>query len=146
MDGIAALLLSAGIAAACAGSAAAGPADEIRQRIAQWTDDFNNGRKAAACDLFSKSLQSTVHGQGEAGYTTRCALLSKAIDDPDRDFRYSVDIREIGVEGDLAFVRLDWTLTITPDGVTSLEPGLDIFRREADGVWRIVRYMSYEAE
>lgn len=146
MHRIVALLLAVGIAAVSAGSAAAGPADEIRQRIAQWTDDFNNGRKAAACDLFSKTLQSTVQGQGEAGYTTRCALLSKAIDDPDRDFRYSVDIEEIGVEGDLAFVRLDWTLTITPGDITSLEPGLDIFRREPDGAWRIVRYMSYEAE
>jgi hypothetical protein len=43
-------------------------------------------------------------------------------------------------------VRLDWTLTITPGDETSLEPGMDIFRREADGVWRIVRYMSYEGE
>jgi ketosteroid isomerase-like protein len=146
MSRIAALLLAAGIAAAFAGSAAAGPADDIRQRLEQWTHDFNNGRKAAACDLFSKTLQSTVQGQGEADYTTRCALLSKAIDDPDRDFRYSVDIKDVGVDGDLAFVRLDWTLTITPGGVTSLEPGLDIFRREADGAWRIVRYMSYEVE
>lgn len=145
MNRIAAFLLFAGIAA-CAGSAAAGPADDIRQRLEQWTDDFNNGRTEAACDLFSKTLQSTVQGQGEADYTTRCALLSKAIDDPDRDFRYSVDIRDIGVDGDLAFMRLDWTLTITPGNATSLEPGLDIFRREADGVWRIVRYMSYEGE
>jgi ketosteroid isomerase-like protein len=145
MSRIAALILAAGLAASV-GSAWAGPADEIRRRIEQWTDDFNNGRKAAACDLFSKTLQSTVQGQGEAGYTTRCALLSKAIDDPDRDFRYSVAIKDIGVGGDLAFVRLDWTLTITPGDVTSLEPGLDIFRREADGVWRIVRYMSYDVE
>jgi ketosteroid isomerase-like protein len=130
----------------CCPPAFADGADEIRQRIEQWTDDFNSGRKEAACDLFSKALQSTVQGQGEADYATRCALISKAIDDPSRDFRYSVDIKEIGVEGDLGFVRLDWTLTITPGDETSLEPGMDIFRREADGVWRIVRYMSYEGE
>jgi len=138
-------LLAASVAALSA-PALADSTSEIRGRLEQWTDDFNNGRKEAACDLFSRTLQSTVQGQGEAGYEKRCALISKAIDDPVRDFRYSLDIREIGVDGDLAFVRLDWTLTIEPGGETSLEPGLDIFRREADGAWRIVRYMSYESE
>ena len=49
--------------------------------------------------------------------------------------------------GDAAVVRLTWTLTIRPkDGgeVTSVEPGLDVFRRERDGRWRIVRYIAYE--
>ncbi len=126
------------------GPALADDAAEIRQRIERWTDDFNNGRKEAACDLFSRTLKSHVQGQGEADYTTRCALIMKAMDDPKRDFRYSVEIKEIGVDGDLGFVRLDWTLTVLPDGETSLEPGLDIFRREADGVWRIVSFMSFE--
>ncbi len=128
------------------GPALADDAGEIRQRIEKWADDFNNGRKQAACDLFSKTLKSDVQGQGEADYATRCALISKAIDDPQRDFRYSAEIKEIGVDGDLGFVRLDWTLTILPGGETSLEPGIDIFRRESDGVWRIVRYMSFESE
>ncbi len=126
------------------GPVMANDADDIRQRIERWTDDFNNGRKQAACDLFSKTLKSDVQGQGEADYATRCALISTAIEDPRRDFRYSAEIKEIGVEGDLGFVRLDWTLTILPTGETTIEPGLDIFRRESDGVWRIVRYMSYE--
>lgn len=121
-------------------------AAEIRQRLERWTQAFNAGRKAEACELFSKTLLSSVQGQGEADYETRCALISKALDDPDRDFHYSADIKEIDVEGDLAFVRLDWTLTVSPGGARSLEPGLDIFRREADGAWRIVRYMSYEVD
>jgi hypothetical protein len=25
------------------------------------------------------------------------------------------------------------------------EPGLDVFRRQPDGTWRISRYMAYEA-
>jgi steroid delta-isomerase len=28
--------------------------------------------------------------------------------------------------------------------ITSVEPGLDVFRREGDGRWRIVRYVAYE--
>src|SRR5690606_16601504 len=127
-----ALAIAVGIASSSSGMAMADAADDIRQRLEQWTDDFNNGRKKPACDLCSKTLESTVQGQGEAGYETRCALISKAIDDTDRNFHYSLDIKDIGVDGDLGFVRLDWTLTIMPGNMKSIEPGLDIFRREAD--------------
>ena len=46
-------------------------------------------------------------------------------------------------------VRLTWTLTVKakepPSEVTSIEPGMDIFRRQADGSWKIFRYIAYEA-
>jgi steroid delta-isomerase len=45
-------------------------------------------------------------------------------------------------------VRLTWTLTVRQKdsgrAVTSLEPGLDVFRRQSDGRWRIIRYIGYE--
>jgi ketosteroid isomerase-like protein len=28
---------------------------------------------------------------------------------------------------------------------TSVEPGIDIFRRQADGSWKISRYIGYES-
>ncbi|MGK2922970.1 MAG: YybH family protein [Methyloceanibacter sp.] len=49
--------------------------------------------------------------------------------------------------GDVAVVRLVWTLTIKEkDGgeIKSVEPGMDVFQRQADGSWKIVRYMAYE--
>jgi hypothetical protein len=47
-------------------------------------------------------------------------------------------------ENDIAIVRLTWTLFVAPLNVTSVEPGMDVFRKEADGKWRIVRYVAYE--
>ena len=43
-------------------------------------------------------------------------------------------------------MRLVWTLTVKQDGseTTSLEPGMDVFRRQADGTWKIIRYIAYE--
>lgn len=117
---------------------------DIRARLVQWTADFNAGRKDAACDLFSKQLISDFRGQGEANYATRCALVAKAIDDPARKFRYQLHIKEIITSGELAVVRLDWTLDISPPGQKTIEPGMDIFRKEKDGAWRIIRYMAYE--
>lgn len=125
--------------------AAASPADDIRARLEQWTDDFNAKKIEPVCDLFSRDLLSDVRGQGVANYETRCDLLTKALTDPSRTFHYSAEIHEILVEGDLAIVRLTWTSFLTPLNITTVEPGMDVFRKEPDGVWRIIRYMAYEA-
>lgn len=119
---------------------------DIRSRLEQWTADFNNGDKQAACELFSRSLISDFRGQGEADYDTRCALIRKALDESARKFTYSLAIREIITEGNLAIVRLTWTLAISPGDITSVEPGLDVFRKERDGRWRIIRYIAYDEE
>ena len=51
------------------------------------------------------------------------------------------DINDVIVDGDLAVVRLIWTLTVR-DGSgqvleTTVEDGVDVFRRQADGSWKI---------
>ena len=62
--------------------------------------------------------------------------------------RGSLDIKEVIVAGDLAVVRLVWRLKVTvpgaADAVESKEPGLDVFRRQPDGSWKIIRYVAYE--
>lgn len=72
-------------------------------------------------------------------------MISVALDDTTRTYHYDLDFKEIIVENSLAVVRLTWTLTTTPGKAMSVEPGLDVFRKEADGQWRIIRYMAYEA-
>lgn len=68
--------------------------------------------------------------------------------DPAKRYHYDLDLKEIIVSGDLAAVRLVSTLQVhLKDGTeeTSEEPGLDIFRRQSDGSWKISRYMAYTA-
>src|SRR5690349_12917594 len=91
------------------GRALADDAADIRARIEGWTRDFNDGRAEAACWLFSKELISDTEGQGEADYQVRCATIAKALNNPGHKLRYSPDIKEIIVEGNLAIVRLQWT-------------------------------------
>jgi ketosteroid isomerase-like protein len=67
--------------------------------------------------------------------------------DKEKTFSYALDIKEIAVFGDVAVVRLVWTLTVRQkDGgeTKSVEPGMDVFQKRADGKWRIIRYMAYE--
>ncbi len=125
-------------------AALAAAADDIRARLEQWTSDFNQGRADTVCDLFSTDAISNYRGQPERSFDEICALLRGSLADPARDYHYELDIREIIVEGDLAVVRLTWRLFITPLNITSVEPGIDVFRREADGKWRIIRYLAYE--
>jgi ketosteroid isomerase-like protein len=45
-------------------------------------------------------------------------------------------------------VRLVWTLKTTQlnagEQRTSVEPSMDVFTRQADGYWKIIRYIAYE--
>jgi len=121
---------------------------EIRAELAKWTADFNAGKAEAVCSLFAPELAYDFRGYPERGYRDICARLQRSLGDASKSYSYALDIREVLVSGDLAVVRLVWTLTVTlPNGqaVTSVEPGMDVFRRQADGTWKIIRYLAYEA-
>jgi ketosteroid isomerase-like protein len=62
--------------------------------------------------------------------------------DPAKRYSYAEpQINEVLVDGDLAAVRLIWTLTITDASgqvlETSKEDGVDVFQRQSDGSWKI---------
>jgi steroid delta-isomerase len=120
----------------------------IRAALTGWMADFNAGRQDRVCDLFSPELRYDYRGFPERGYKDICELLHRSLAKPDKKFAYAVDIKEILVFGDLAIVRLTWTLTVsdmsTATGATTQEPGLDVFQRQADGSWKIIRYLGYE--
>ena len=147
-------LLSLAVASAALVSTAAAQNDSpaqaaIRTALTQWMADFNAGDAEAACRLFAPDLIAQMRGQPERGYTELCDLLKRSLSDRTKTYRYSLTIKEILVAGDLAVVRLTWTLKVKPkDGTgesSSDEPGMDIFRRQPDGSWKISRYIAYEA-
>jgi uncharacterized protein (TIGR02246 family) len=120
---------------------------EIENALKQWRADFNAGRADKVCGLFAPDLRADFRGQPERGYDALCDLLKRSLSDKEKTFSYGLDVKEILVFGDVAVVRLDWTLTVKDnDGrvSASVEPGMDIFQKQVDGTWRIVRYMAYE--
>ncbi len=123
--------------------------DEIRAALEQWTTDFNAGRADRVCALFAPDLIASYQGQPESDFDTLCARLRQSLSDPTVAYRYDLAIQEILVSGDLAVVRLVWTLTVRRNGGSAeeriVEPGMDVFRREAEGTWRIFRYLAYPA-
>ena len=121
----------------------------IRGALAKWTADFNARDAARICDLFAPDLVYDYRGFPERTYADLCGLLLRSLADRTKQFTYALDIKEIIVSGDMAVVRLVWTLKVTLPGATvpveSKEPGLDVFRRQPDGSWKIARYIAYEA-
>ena len=144
---VAAALIAAALAIAPAAAQPSAEA-EIRAAFAQWTDDFNARRADKVCDLFARSLISNYRGVPERGYDRQCQILNEALTARDRRFHYALTIKEILVFGEIAIARIVWTLTIretaTGKETIVIEPGLDVFRRDADGKWRIFRYIAYD--
>jgi ketosteroid isomerase-like protein len=119
----------------------------IRGALLQWTADFNARRADKVCDLFEPGLIYDFQGLQEQRFDDICPRLKRALGDDTRSWVYAPpDIKEILVFGDVAVVRLTWTSKVTggPESeVKSVEPGMDIFRRQPDGRWKIMRYMAY---
>jgi steroid delta-isomerase len=121
----------------------------IRDALTRWTADFNARDANRICDLFAPDLRYDFRGSPERDYNAMCSLLHRALGDQSKKITYSFDIKEIIVSGDMAIVRLVWTSRASQEGSSQVaetkEPGLDVFRRQPDGKWRIARYMAYEA-
>ncbi|MCK9512165.1 MAG: nuclear transport factor 2 family protein [Pigmentiphaga sp.] len=117
----------------------------ISQRLQAWATAFNARDAVGACDLFAPDLIATVQGAPDADRDTVCQRLAALLAKADVTARYHPEIQEIIVAGDLAVVRLIWTLTLEQNGEQrrSRETGMDIFQRQADDRWSITRFVAF---
>ncbi len=146
--GVVALVLYASYASEAKADSTSAAQNQIRAELEKWTRDFDSGNASEVCSLFAPDLISNFRGEPEDTYNSLCANLQMALADPAKTYHYDLEIREILVSGDLAVVRLVWTLKVRPkNGSEEMkrEPGMDMFRRQPDGSWKIARYMAYEA-
>jgi steroid delta-isomerase len=144
------IIAAAAVTAAFDPSGGAEPTEaaenEIRTAIENWRSAFNARDEDRVCALFSPDLVANYQGEPERDYSSLCEILRAAIRDPDVTYRYSVEIKEIAVYGETAVVRLAWALEIDKAGSAKQnveEPAVDIFHRQADGSWKISRYLAY---
>jgi ketosteroid isomerase-like protein len=121
-------------------------AADIKGALTQWMKDFNAGKTDKVCDLFAADARANVRRNDERDYNAICDLLVRSLKDETKHYTYALNIKEVLVFGDVAVVRLTWFLTIKLNGqeIKTVEPGMDIFRRQADRSWKIIRYMAYE--
>jgi len=148
------LLLAMAIVFTAVGAATSARADvdsdtaAITNRLQRWTEAFNARDAAGVCDLFAPDLISTVPEAPDGSRDAPCGRLKAVLAKPELQLHYdSPDLREIIVSGDIAIVRLFWTLTAQKGGKSSVstEAGMDIFKRQPDGKWSIARFISFSA-
>jgi uncharacterized protein (TIGR02246 family) len=119
----------------------------IRAALTKWTEDFNAGNVEQVCGLFTLDLRYDYRGFPERGYQEICDGLRRSLTDHTKRYDYSLAIKEVIVSSNLAVVRLIWTLRVTkPDAPpqVSQEYGIDIFRKQPDGTWKIIRFIAYD--
>ena len=142
-------VVTPGIGSGVSAQPAERPEAAIRSALQKWTNAFNARDTTGICDLFAHDLRYDFRGTPERDYNAMCDGLHRTLGDSSRTLTYSFDIKEIIVSGDMAVVRLVWTSRLSQPGAGPVtetrEPGLDVFRRQPDGRWRISRYMAYEA-
>ena len=122
------------------------PETAVRTALEQWRQDFNARKSDHICNLFSPELIYDFQGLPEQNYSLLCDRLHKALAGGTPNITYGLRIKEVVISGDLAIVRLTWISTVTAaDGTqgTDDEQGLDVFARQADGSWKIIRYIAY---
>jgi uncharacterized protein (TIGR02246 family) len=124
---------------------------KIRRTLEAWPKAFNMKDKAGTCSLFAPDLVASYPGQPDKSYDAMCKHLGAALDGSSKAFRYEApQINEILVSGDLAVVRLIWVLHVT-DKKTSAETvvrevGIDVFKRQKDGTWKVSISHAYPEE
>ena len=124
----------------------AGDKAAILQRLQQWTAAFNAKDAAGVCDLFAPDLLYSIPEVQQGTQRTMCGNLAALLARTDIRVRYeNPAVHEIIVSGDVAVVRLTWTLTTEVGGAkdTTTEEGMDVFRRQPDGRWSIARFVAF---
>ena len=117
----------------------------IAERLNRWTAAFNAKDTTGVCDLFAPDLRYVVDDILDGTRDLLCGNIDKILATPGLTLSYAEPaIHEILVSGDLAVVRLTWTLTAEKTGARDVttEEGMDVFRRGPEGVWSIARYIA----
>lgn len=137
------LLIASVLPAAAAGK----PEDAaIAGRLTAFAAAFNARDAAGACDLFTPDLVATTPLAPEVTRDALCRNFERLFSKTGLVVRYDVpDIREVIHAGDLAIVRVIWTLHAESGGErdTTQEGAIDIFRLDPDGIWSIMRMNAF---
>ena len=139
------ILLAISAASACRADAAADKA-AISAQLRAFSERFNARDASRICDLFAPELVATIPLAPEADRAAVCKNLARLLSLDELKLRYDYpDIREIVLSGDLAIVRVIWTLTARKGDSedTTQEGGIDIFRRDQNGRWSIIRMAAF---
>lgn len=121
---------------------------EITNTLIKWQEDFNAKNIEGVCGMFARDLIANHAGVPEINYNAQCSQLRSSLTQTDKTYYYEPPlIEQVIVQGDLAIVRVIWTLKITSKNPSEtrvdIAKSLDIFKRQKDGSWKLFIYYSF---
>ena len=121
---------------------------EILHLLQKWPQDFNAKNIEAVCGLFAPDLIASYPGTSDKNYQEMCRFLKAALTDQTKEFSYEVPkIEQMIIQGDIGIIRLVWTLKVSSKNQENTEltreKGLDVFKRQEDGSWKILISYAY---
>lgn len=119
---------------------------EIAQVVSAWADAYRNSDPRGLAGLYSDDAVSALGGASE--HSGRAAILAAAARNMSAyAFTVTLDVSELELAGDTAWATGDLRLNATPrtSGAARENAGryMVVFKRGADGRWRIHREMHY---
>jgi ketosteroid isomerase-like protein len=114
----------------------------LEHALRQWPIDFNAENVDGVCGLFADDAVLSYPGGADRNRGEFCDRMQVLFNDPAKTFRYDApSIDEVLVDRDLATVQLNWKLTVRDASGKVLdtldEDGLDVFKRQPGGGWKI---------
>jgi uncharacterized protein (TIGR02246 family) len=138
---LAGALLSGRLAAAPAAEA------EVRAEFARWTDAYRRHDLAGTMAIFDPGVRFAFQGSPDAGYAELQRGYEQDFRQPGAAAVWEGAIDEVIASGDQAAEFSTWKLVQRgPAGeekVLAHNRGMDLFRRNARGEWRIIRSLNY---
>jgi ketosteroid isomerase-like protein len=121
--------------------------EQIRSAIDSFGLAYKSKDSDKLASIYSESLIKDRAGSASEGKQQTTQRIRQVFEDCDTDI--NVEVSEIYVSGDLAYVRGAFTVRLTPRSgqipTTINRRYLEIWRNEA-GFWRVTRTMDNEAD
>ncbi len=117
----------------------------VRQVIADWINATRQGDTDRVLALMTDDIEFITAGRppfGKKEFAEQSGSMKGAA------FAGHPEIREVECAGNWAYVRQDLSVEITPPGGALMRlkgPILSIFRKDADGAWRLHRDANFVA-
>jgi len=138
------LFLSILTLTSCSSKSMAGSNAAVREVVLKHVEQINAGSPQGILDLFTDD--AVVMAPYAPARVGKEAIRASVGDTYNRiRFDMSINIAEIIVAGDWAFVRSDVTGTlshkVTGDSILDVGKAIHFLHRQSDGKWKIARYM-----
>ena len=121
---------------------------QIRKTFQDWVEAYKKRDLAGTMAILDRKIIFSFQGAPDADYETLEKGYIKAFAGSQRS-EWVPEYEEIKASGELGFVRSVWKRNKTESGVvTTVEKnrGIDIFQRQPDGSWKIIRSLNYPSK